>query len=120
MRVAGEGSRAQDLLLAGAQPAQLAQAGVRWVLVEHRTPGDLGASARTLAGLDLVHEDADLSLYRVPGPVEWSPASAGARAAAIAAHVLWLAVLAGGLGLAVWQTARNLVKRRGRDVPGVR
>lgn len=108
--VAGEGSRAQDLLLEGAPPARLAEAGVRWVLVEHRTPGELGASAQTLAGLDRAHSDADLSLYRVPGEVQWSPASSGARTAALAAHALWLAVLAGGLGLA----ARDLLKRRRR------
>lgn len=106
--VAGKGSRAQDALLDGAPLERLADLGVRWVLVEHRTPGELGASAETLAGLERTYTDTDLSLYQVPGPVSWSPASATSRAAAIGAHTLWLATLAGGLGLIV----RDLAKRR--------
>ncbi|WP_024795689.1 hypothetical protein [Tomitella biformata] len=111
VRVAGEGSRAQSVLLSGAEPAKLAELGVRWVLVEHGTPGDLGASATTLAKLEPFYADADLSLYRVPGSVEWAPASQAARATAIAAHLLWLAVLACGLGCGV---VRDLAKRRSR------
>lgn len=106
--VGGAGSQAQDALLAGAPPERLAELGVRWVLVEHRTPGDLGASAQSLSGLEPVFADADLSLYRVPGPITWAPASAAVRAAALAAHALWLAALAGGLIVLV----RDLAKRR--------
>jgi len=93
--VAGEGRRAADveaLLLAGAHPDELAALGVGWVLVEHGTPGELGESQRTLDALDLVHDDRDLSLYRVPGV----SAQPGDRGAAVAAHVLWALLLGGG------------------------
>ncbi|MDV2478491.1 hypothetical protein F8M49_29320 [Rhodococcus zopfii] len=100
--VAGEGRRAADvetLLLAGADPGELAARGVGWVLVEHGTPGELGESQRTLDGLERVHGDAELSLYRVPGASR-QPAD---RDAAVAAHVLWALLLGGGAagGLAV-------------------
>ncbi|MGW0017381.1 hypothetical protein ACWDUD_03555 [Rhodococcus sp. NPDC003382] len=93
--VAGEGRRAADveaLLLAGAHPDELAALGVGWVLVEHGTPGELGASQRTLDALELVHDDPDLSLYRVPG----ASAQPGDRGAAVAAHVLWALLPVGG------------------------
>lgn len=93
--VAGEGRRAADaeaLLLGGADPAELAALGVGWVLVEHGTPGEFGDAQRTLDRLELVHDDPDLSLYRVPGVT----GQTAARGAAVAAHVLWALLLAGG------------------------
>ncbi|WP_068162927.1 hypothetical protein [Rhodococcus phenolicus] len=100
--VAGEGRRAGEveaLLLGGTDPDELAARGVGWVLVEHGTPGELGDSRRTLDRLELVHTDADLSLYRVPGVT----GETADRGAAVAAHVLWALLLTGGAvgGLAV-------------------
>ncbi|WP_345494209.1 hypothetical protein [Nocardia callitridis] len=98
--VAGEGARGktvETLLLHGDSARKLADAGVGWVLVEHRTPGPLGESAKTLAELSPIYRDADLTLYRVPGPVDQPYASSTTqRALAIAAHLLWAALLVGG------------------------
>ncbi|HEY5855994.1 MAG TPA: hypothetical protein VIW24_18630 [Aldersonia sp.] len=94
--VHGEGTRAtavQQLLLDGADPAGLADLGVSWVLVE-RSPGPLGESRRTLDGLDLVFSDDELTLYRVPGVTQRDTTDGGIT---IAAHLLWAALLAGGL-----------------------
>ena len=101
--VAGEGRRAEDvesLLSSGADPSALAALGVGWVLVEHGTPGELGAARSTLDRLDLVHHDDDLSLYRVDGVTS---ARSPHRAVAVGAHVVWLLVLAGGAGCALGQ-----------------
>jgi len=101
--VFGEGNHAravQKLLLAGATPARLADAGVRWVVVESRAGGETGSAAATLAGLPEAYFDDDLTLYRVGGTAP--PASRGQRAAAIGAHLVWLAVLVvGAAGMAV-------------------
>ncbi|NLU83699.1 hypothetical protein [Rhodococcus sp. HNM0569] len=97
--VAGEGARAarvEEALLAGASPSTLADEGVRWVLVEHGTPGPLGESSRTLAGLEQRFADDDLTLYRVPGDVPETGATRSARAAVGSGHVLWALVLVGG------------------------
>ena len=59
--VPGEGNRArevQQLLLAGADPAALAAAGVGWLVVESGTPGDMGAAAETLQPLPVPIADA--------------------------------------------------------------
>lgn len=97
--VPGEDARAAAVA-AALQPARdlvggLRAAGVRWVLVERGTPGavpDLRALAR-------VYGDRDLVLYRVSGPVRsWKPATARVVAAA-AAHLVWLAVLLGGVAV---------------------
>ena len=105
--VAGEGHRAEEverLLLTGAGPDTLAAEGVGWVLVEHRTPGDRGESQRTLAALEPVYSDDDLSLYRVDGvTTDASPH----RTSAIAAHVVWLLLSACGVvGVLVQRFAR--------------
>ncbi|HEX4246519.1 MAG TPA: hypothetical protein VH008_01535, partial [Pseudonocardia sp.] len=63
--VPGEGNRAravQDLLLAGPDPADLAPAGVGWVVVEADSAGDMGAAARTLDALTPVYRDGELAL----------------------------------------------------------
>jgi len=91
--VPGEGGRArvvQDLLLAGADRAQLADAGVGWLVVE-RSPGELGHSARTLATLPVAYRDADITVYRVGGDA--ARATAGHRMIAFAMHGIWLAML---------------------------
>ncbi|WP_092667828.1 hypothetical protein [Rhodococcus maanshanensis] len=114
--VEGEGSRARDverLLLAGGDADGLARLGVRWVLVEHSTPGPLGQSRRTLDQLDEAHADEELSLYRVAGSVEVTAADPARRAAAVAAHLLWAALLTGSaLGLLAQRARGN--RGRGR------
>lgn len=108
--VAGEGTRAgevEQLLLAGGSPDELAARGVGWVLVERTTPGPLGNSTVTLAGLQQVYADADLALYRVPetsgtegtGSVaaNHSAASTAQRRWAGLAHGVWAGMLVGGL-----------------------
>lgn len=113
--VAGEGTRAGEverLLLGGGAPGELAARGVGWVLVERTTPGPLGDSAVTLAGLEQVYADTDLALYRVPDPVDGSEraesvaaeehaASAARRRWAGLAHGAWAVVLVGGALTAV-------------------
>ncbi|MFC9517940.1 hypothetical protein ACFTSD_19620 [Nocardiaceae bacterium NPDC056970] len=111
--VGGEGARAtrvEQLLLAGAGPQSLAEEDVRWVLVERTTPGPLGDSQRTLDQLEPVFADDELALYRVPGGIPPDPREG--RGEALAAHLLWAALLAGG-GLGVLQTRRR--RRRGFD-----
>ena len=95
--VRGEGSTAravQQLLLDGADPSQLSQAGVGWLVVEHGTPGTIGSARQTLQRLPVAYQDADISLYRIGGVS--SPAPQGKRTAMILAHLLWAAVLVGG------------------------
>lgn len=93
--VPGEGERArevQQLLVAGADRDQLADAGVGWVVVES------GGTAETLA-LPVAYHDADLTVYRVGGDL--SPASG--RGVVLAAHLAWLALLLGGLAALIFR-----------------
>jgi hypothetical protein len=110
--VHGEGTRAtavQQLLLDGADPAALADQGVAWVLVEN-SPGPLGESQRTLDGLDLVFADDDLALYRVPGATRLDEPE---RALLVAGHLLWAALLAGGLaGIVAARIGRSRIRQR--------
>ncbi|MGH3634167.1 MAG: hypothetical protein ACRDTS_08755 [Mycobacterium sp.] len=109
--VPGEGNRArvtQRLLLAGADRDALARCGLRWLVVELGTPGEIGAAARTFEQLPMVYRGSDLGLYRVGG--ESTGASAGRRLTVLLAHVVWLAMLFGGaVGLAVagWRQRRR-------------
>jgi hypothetical protein len=106
--VPGEGRHARDvqaLLLSGADPSALTEVG--WIVVEHRTPGDMGSAATTLARLPVAYHDADLTLYRV-GEAAGSPSDR--RWVVIAAHVAWLAMLAaGGLLVARCTAVRQAV-----------
>jgi hypothetical protein len=108
--VAGEGARAQrveNLLLRGADPADLAAQGVGWILVEHRTPGTVGEAKSTLSRLQPVYSDADLTLYRVPGARDVARATAADRTVAIAAHTLWAVLLVAGLAAALADRRRE-------------
>ncbi|HET7666052.1 MAG TPA: hypothetical protein VFK56_08290, partial [Mycobacterium sp.] len=97
--VPGEGERGrevQQLLLSGADRDALAAAGVGWVIVENIW--NTGWSAPALP-LPVAYQDEDLTLYRVGGG---DHASASGRNIMLAAHWVWLGVLAGGLvGLVV-------------------
>lgn len=104
----------QRELLEGVGPRTLAEAGVRWVLVEHRTPGDRGESADTLARMEPVYEGTDLSLYRTPGDTADRRASTSARAWAWAGHALWFAAGLGGLALLTAGRIRRRRRGKGR------
>jgi hypothetical protein len=91
----GAGARAvQELLLAGAEPAQLAAAGVGWVVQESGTGGETASAAKTLAQLPVTYRDADLTLYRVGGGMPG--ATSERRREVTAAHLIWLALLVVG------------------------
>lgn len=97
VNVPGEGTHAravQELLLAGADPEALASAGVRWVVVESDSAGDIGAANRTLGALTPVYRDHEFALYRIGGNAAGVPA--GRRTATVLAHVAWLVLLLGG------------------------
>jgi hypothetical protein len=108
--VLGEGGHArkvQRMLLAGDSPEALAGAGVGWVVVESGSAGTLGDARQTLQHLPVAYRDDELTLYRVGGT---SPAAAtGKRTAVVAAHLVWLTLLAGaGAILAVAARRRQL------------
>lgn len=91
------GRRVEELLRNGATPDELAAQGIGWVVVQADTPGQQEISSLSLARLESVYRDGDIALYRVPGP--WIPigASPGRRATVIAAHLIWVALLAAGV-----------------------
>lgn len=91
------GRRVEELLRNGATPDELAAQGIGWVVVQADTPGQQEISSSSLARLESVYRDGDIALYRVPGP--WIPigASSGRRATVIAAHLIWVALLAAGV-----------------------
>ena len=121
--VPGEGNHAravQDLLLAGPDPATLAQAGVGWLVVEADSAGDMGAAARTLDALTPVYRDDEFALYRIGGNA--AGASPAGRTATVIAHLTWLAMLIGGaVGAVVSSVRRRRSERRhlhhGEDTP---
>jgi hypothetical protein len=93
--IPGEGNHARDvqeLLLTGPDPAALSRAGVTWLVVESESAGDIGAVGRTLDALTPAYRDGEMVLYRIGGHSAAAPA-AGHRAAVIAAHLAWLAML---------------------------
>jgi hypothetical protein len=110
--IPGEGDRAravQRLLLAGPDPSALAPAGLRWLVVESDSAGDMGASGRTLGALTPVFHDQEFALYQVGGGT--AGASSSGRRATLIAHLAWLAMLIVGAGGAV----AVRVRRRGPD-----
>ena len=107
--VPGEGSRAREiqrLLVAGAGPQELAAAGVRWVVVEGGTAGEVGSAQRTLDALPVAYHDADVTLYRAGGT---SPVAAHSdRLTMIVVHLAWLALLtASAVAMAVARVRRT-------------
>ena len=105
--VPGEGAQAravQQMLAAGADPQSLVRAGVGWLFVERGTPGTMGSADRTLQRLTPAYSDDDVALYRIGG----SSPPAAHRVTVIAAHLLWVALLAAGaVGLAASGRRRN-------------
>jgi hypothetical protein len=95
--VPGEDLRAREVGAVAGDPAALAELGVRWVLVEHGTPGPPVPPA--VASLPLVHDGPDLALHRVPEAVA-APSPSLARVIAVgAAHAEALGVV---VGAALW------------------
>ncbi|WP_328350131.1 hypothetical protein OG976_14990 [Mycobacterium sp. NBC_00419] len=106
--VPGEGARAREIqrmLVAGAGPQEIAAAGVRWVVVEGGTAGEVGSAQRTLDALPVIYQDADLTLYRAGGT---SPVAAQSdRLTMIVVHLAWLALLtASAVAMAVARVRR--------------
>ena len=102
--VEGEGARAQrveNLLLHGADPDELATQGVGWLLFEHRRPDAIGSAKQTVAQLNPVYSDGDLSLYRIPHVREVAKASPSERGTTLAAHALWALMVVAGIVAAV-------------------
>ncbi|MBY6539434.1 hypothetical protein HQ325_12190 [Rhodococcus sp. BP-349] len=87
----------ERLLLDGAPASDLAALGVGWILIE-RSAGESGDSARTLAGLEPVYADADLTLYSLADP---APRPRSDRLPAIVAHLLWAAAVLTSAAVAV-------------------
>lgn len=110
--VPGEGSHAravQQALLAGVEPALLGVNGVGWVVKETVVGGEMGSAAKTLIRLPVSYRDSDFTVYRVGGRAP--KASAGPRRAAIAGHLVWLAMLVVGAGgLAAPAIRRRLLR----------
>ncbi len=112
--VPGEGVRAravQQVVESGAGPAELARAGVGWLLVQRGTPGPMGSAERMLAQLPAEYADGDVALYRIGGV--GAAASPTHRAVAIGAHLLWaMTLLAGATGVAASAIRRAAQSRR--------
>lgn len=110
--VPGEGSHAravQQALLAGVEPALLGVNGVGWVVKETVVNGEMGSAAKTLIRLPVSYRDSDFTVYRVGGRAP--KASSGPRRAAIAGHLVWLAMLVVGAGgLAAPSIRRRLLR----------
>lgn len=101
-------ARVGELLTSGGPLEDpLRRLGIRWVVVEHRTPGPLP----DLAGLAPVFDGRDVSLYRVAGTVRAERATAARRAAVVIADVL---ALAGIIAVVGYGLARALARRRTR------
>ncbi len=98
--VTGEGNRArtvEEALIQGASSSTLADLGVGWILVERTTPGPRGDSEKTLSTTELVYEDHDLALYRIPSPTLRDTATPTQRRISTAAHLLWATLLLSSL-----------------------
>lgn len=91
--------------------ADLAAAGVRWVVVERGTPGPLPP----LSGLERVHSGRDVALYRVPGDVVAHEPSTARVVAVLASDGLTVAVLLVLLLRPLGEAAR---RTRRRGTPG--
>jgi len=115
--VPGEGAHAravQELLLVGPDPSTLVGTGIRWLVVESDSAGEMGAAGRTLAALTPSYRDGDIAVYRVGGPT--TGISVARLRATLLAHLAWLALLcAGGVGAVACRARRHL--RHAHDTP---
>ncbi|GFM16178.1 uncharacterized protein PO1_contig-003-35 [Mycobacterium sp. PO1] len=106
--IPGEGTRArevQQLLIGGADAHRLADAGVRWVVVEGPDPQSLP--------LPLTYRDSDIAVYAVGGDAPQAPQ----RGVLLAAHLVWLAQLLGSLLAMVVGRVRRRTPREAAGKP---
>ena len=101
----GRGADIDAALRAGGDPRRLAELGVGWVVVEGR---DIPARLRTITPV-MAH--SDMTVVRIPGEIRDTGAGSGIRAAAWAAHLLWLATIVTG---AIVAAGRSRATRSGR------
>ncbi len=117
--VTGEGNRArtvEEALIHGAPSTTLADLGVGWILVERTTPGPRGDSEKTLSTTELVYEDQDLALYRIPAPALRDTATPTQRRISSTAHLLWATTLLTSL-LTAAAFPRSVSRRGARMSP---
>jgi hypothetical protein len=107
--VPGEDLRAREVGAAAGDPAALADLGVRWVLVEHGTPGPPVPAA--VASLPLVHDGPDLALHRVPGAAA-APSPSPARVIAVGVAHAWALGVVAGAALWIMVSASTVTLRR--------
>lgn len=101
-------------LLSGARmPAELAANGIRWVVVEHGTPG----AVPDLSALQAVHRGRDVSLYRVPGPVAGAGVSPWRATVVVTGYVVPAVVLLVLLGAAAGLGAHRRIRHDEPPVP---
>ena len=108
--VSGESERSEEVgdAVASAEPdAALGRLGVGWVLVYRDDPM---VAEVEVDGLRLVHEDAELLLYAVPGAERVDGPSAAKRTAVSAAYAVDGLLLLG----AGWVAVAGVRRRRGR------
>jgi hypothetical protein len=110
--LSGESRRAAAFRAALGDRAALAprlrRLGLRWVVVEHGTPGAVGA----LPGLRPVVTGTDVSLYEVPGRVRPSRPATWRVAVVLAGDGLALALLLGLLIRGGWTPMRSMTRTR--------
>ena len=109
-RTESRATAAESAVLAGASPADLAEFGVGWVVVEGRLPADAPAQ-QTLAAATEVFDGADLRVYRIENPTTVS-ASAVDRTLVWIAHLLWIVLIANGFVAIVLQWAHRSAHRK--------
>ncbi|MFI6783953.1 hypothetical protein [Micromonospora sp. NPDC050276] len=81
--VAGENPRVREIRRALAEGRPVWTTGVRWVLVQHESAGEV--DSQVVGGLERVHDGPFLTLYRNPATVREAAGSGPARLAVVAA-----------------------------------
>jgi hypothetical protein len=109
-RTESRATAAESALLSGASPAELAELGVGWVLVEGRLAADSPARP-TLDAATEVFDGDDLRVYWIEGarPVSASTAD---RVAVWSAHLLWIVLIANGFVAIVLKWAHRSAHRK--------
>ncbi|MCF3938066.1 hypothetical protein [Gordonia tangerina] len=98
----GRGADVDAALSAGGSVGRLTELGVGWVVVENNDPPSALAAEAAV-----VFRGADLTLYRIPGPIADLGASTAARTTAIVAHLVWAVTAVIALVAALIAAARR-------------
>ncbi|WP_020106269.1 hypothetical protein [Nocardia sp. 348MFTsu5.1] len=109
-RTESRATAAESALLSGASPAELAELGVGWVLVEGRLAADSPARP-TLDAATEVFDGEDLRVYWIEGARTVS-ASTIDRVAVWSAHLLWIVLIANGFVAIVLKWAHRSTHRK--------